>query len=193
MNCKYNAVAAIAAFSLVASLAHADGLLGKRYIEVGVGTDSDAEDFGFDLGYHMPIKADKIDLGIVVGRDEDGVVETALVDFTFYGPTAAGSKTQMFIAPIVGYFQVDTGNWWSGNVSDFVYGVSVGTEYELDEKSNITTSLSYLDSEDYGDFGVTLNVGYDYWFTESFNGEATIGYNTESEDVSFSVSARWAF
>ncbi|MDQ8201898.1 hypothetical protein [Pelagicoccus sp. SDUM812003] len=193
MNKYCRLIAGVSTFLACATLAHSEGLLGKRYLEVGVATDSDFDDFGFGLAYNMPIKADMLDLAIELGRDEEGIVETAVIDVTFYAPVSQGSLTKVYIAPVLGYFQAETGYWWSPNVSDLVYGVSVGTEYELAENSNLTTSISYLDSEDFGDFGVSFDVGYNHWFTDSFNGEIALGYNTESEDASFSLSARWAF
>ncbi|MDQ8180164.1 hypothetical protein [Pelagicoccus sp. SDUM812005] len=169
---------------------YGEGLLGQRYASLSLGTDEDFNELAVSVGFNTKLK-DGLDLYFEVGESDDGDVVAGMLDLKFYGDVGTEENWKVYFAPIVGYASIDLTPWW--NERELVYGVGIGSQYELDEKSNIDLTLSFLDTQDYGDLGVTGTFEYNYWLTEKLNAGVGVSYNTEVEETAFQISGRWAF
>lgn len=167
-----------------------EGLLGERYASLGLSTDSDFSELAVSIGYNSKLK-DGLDLFVEIGESDDGDVIAGLVSLNFYKDLGNEENWKVYFAPIIGYASIDV-NYWRTE-KELLYGVGVGSELELDEKSNINFTLSILETQDYGDLGLNAGMEYNYWITPSFNTGVGVTYNTEVKEESFGLVGRWKF
>lgn len=190
MNTSLKALIGLSVLAAATSTVSGEGLLGKRYVQFAVGSDSDLDAFAYGAGFNINL-AQGIDLAVVAASSDDGDVKTGMLVLPLYSPVAGSAKTQVYLAPKIGYVNFDT--YWGRSESDLIYGLGLGMEYSIDAASNIDISLSYTDTQDYGDLGFDAGVEYNRWFSESVNAGIGVSYNTEIEEVGFALTGRWAF
>lgn len=167
-----------------------EGLLGERYASLSLSTDSGFNELAVSVGYNGKLK-DGLDLYLELGESDDGDVLAGMLQVNFYSEVGTEENWKAYVAPIIGYASIDLTPWL--NERELIYGVGVGSQYELDEKSNIDLSLTYLETQDFGDLGLTGSIEYNYWLSEKFNVGVGVSYNTEVEEESFGVVGRWKF
>lgn len=179
-----------AALAVSSVTSFADGLLGERYVSLTLATDSEIKELAAAIGYNTKLK-DGLDLYLEIGESDDGEVIAGLIDFRFYTDLGDEENWKVYFAPIIGYASIDVNRWRTEK--EFLYGVGVGSDVELDEKSNINLSLSMLETQNYGDLGLNASIEYNYWITSSFNAGLGVSYNSEVKDEAFSLVGRWRF
>lgn len=182
----------IGSIALVASSASifADGLIGERYASLSLASDSDFNELAVTIGFNNKLK-DGLDLQIEIGESDQGDVIAGMIGVSFYTEIGTDGNWKAYFTSVLGYASIDVNPWFTEK--ELLYGVAVGSEFELDEKTSIDFSLSILDTQDYGDLGLTGSIEYNYWFTEKFNAGVGASYNTEVDDASFGLIGRWAF
>ncbi len=177
------------ALSLSSAACFADGLLGERYVSVGVSTDFDFEDFTFSTAYNMNV-AERVDLGLAVGQSDDSDFRAALLDLVYFNSFVEGSKQSWYVGIEGGYAEYDFGFF---DITDFVYGATVGIEYRATEILNVNYGVSYLDTDDGGSIGYVGSVELNRWFTKSFNLGAGFSFNFDTDSESIGLTGRFRF
>lgn len=167
-----------------------DGLLGDSYVGLSLSTDSDFSGLAASVEFNSKLK-DGLDLYFEVGESDDGDVIAGLIDLKFYADLGSEENWKVYFAPIIGYASIEVNRWRTEK--EFLYGVGIGSEFELDERSNIDFSLSILETQDYGDLGLTGSVEYNYWLNEKVNLGLGASYNVDVKDASYGIVTRWAF
>ena len=181
----------IAALSVGAATSIGEGLLGSKYIDVGVGLDEDAEDFNFGLGANLNlIEATGnygMDLSFGVASDEGGDTTGLGAELVFFWPQAGANPVSYYVAPSLAYFDIDFFD------DTFAYGLDLGVEFELDDQTNFDASIGYIDFEELSSDGIIGTLELNRWFSETFNAGLSLSYSDLSEEFSYRLTGRFRF
>lgn len=196
-------VAAIAA-SLIAGSAFAQnavetetvtaGLLGKRYVDTGLGwvdiNHSSVEGMSFGLDVNVPVNTNfDVSLGYGYSWLEGAVEIGHRADVAVTGYITRG-ENKPFATLSTGYTWGNAGN----GVGDYgVWGVEVGVERAVTEKLSSTLSAGY--SDDYGQHRDSLwnvTLGGTYNITASVVAQAAVSY-LERGSVGYVLGVAYRF